>query len=104
MTHTPGPWKVDGYRIHTGDEQYPAYRTIAKVNVVNFGDFWAVEETAEANARLIAAAPALLEALELAEATIARLTIRHGPFSSTDGTLSIARAAIALAKGEEVTA
>ena len=41
----------------------------------------------------------LLNALELSVATIERIAVRHGPFSSVDGTLSVARAAIAKAKG-----
>jgi hypothetical protein len=53
-----------------------------------------------ANARLIAAAPELLEALELAVATIRRLEHRHGPFSSSDGTLNVAADAIAKATGQ----
>ena len=37
----------------------------------------------------------LVKALELAQATIERLTVRHGPFASTDGTQSVIRAALA---------
>jgi len=48
----------------------------------------------EANARLIAAAPELLAALEMALATVERLTVQHGPFSSTQGTQAVIRAAI----------
>jgi hypothetical protein len=32
---------------------------------------------------------AMREALELAKATIERLTVKHGPFSSTQGTLDV---------------
>lgn len=49
---------------------------------------------AAANAALIAAAPELYAALELAVATIERLAQRHGPFSSADGTLVVARSAL----------
>jgi hypothetical protein len=69
MTHTPGPWNADGYHVrqsgqcgtrmisdvcytgphHTPPEEYPKSCRIAD----------------EANARLIAAAPEMLEALEM---------------------------------------
>lgn len=53
--HTPGPWQPDGLDVHTGDS------LIARCN-----EGWnqpGFERQAEANARLIAAAPTLLEAL-----------------------------------------
>jgi len=54
MTHTKGPWKVvdvgDGFRI--------AKDNLILVSIYNR------DETSEANARLIAAAPEMLEALE----------------------------------------
>jgi hypothetical protein len=50
------------------------------------------------HSRLIAAAPDLLNALEIAVATIQRLE-RHAP-GSQNGTLDVARAAIAKARGE----
>lgn len=42
-------------------------------------------------------APSMLEALAMAEATIERLTVHHGPFSSTQGTLDVVRAAMVTA-------
>lgn len=53
--HTPGPWIQCGYDITTPEGLFP----IAKLNPVL--DINVIE----ANARLIAAAPELLEALEL---------------------------------------
>lgn len=53
----------------------------------------------EANARLLAAAPDLLEALRLALATIERLKPPQA-FDSTQGTRDVIRAAIAKATGE----
>jgi hypothetical protein len=51
MTHTPGPWTVFNGHIHAGGFEYlPTHRSGAPDTV------W------EANARLIAAAPDLLEA------------------------------------------
>jgi len=52
--HTPGPWMVGHFNdVRTGD----GYRSLANVSS-------SFELPAEANARLIAAAPELLEALE----------------------------------------
>lgn len=56
MSHTPGPWEMDGARIKK-DENL----TIARVGVAFDGDW------SEANARLIAAAPDLLDACKQAE-------------------------------------
>ena len=87
-THTPGPW-------HIGDKFTGRF--------VYNADGWAVadcrgEPTSrmpfdqkEANARLIAAAPALLEALEAIEGDV---------WSNTAEMRKLARAAIAKAKGE----
>lgn len=44
---------------------------------------------------------ALLQACKIAEATLDRLAVRHGPFSSVDGTFSVLRAAIALCERGE---
>jgi hypothetical protein len=55
--HTPGPWKLDGYTVMKGLD------TIA---VCPNG--WSDDE---ANARLIAAAPDLLKACQLAEVQLA---------------------------------
>ena len=52
--HTPGPWVVRGSHIH---ETSPSFSGIATVQTFDNPD-WA------ANARLIASAPDLLEALE----------------------------------------
>lgn len=65
MSHTPGPWIADGKIVHAenGSALY-----IAECQNVGVGERWsgsdyASEPHAEANARLIAAAPDLLEAL-----------------------------------------
>jgi hypothetical protein len=63
MTHTPGPWSV----ARTGDLRLAVYGKSNKhpISVFAVGDTDDTEElpNAEANARLIAAAPELLEAL-----------------------------------------
>ncbi len=66
--HTPGPWEaiehiainnVKGYRVFAGDDEITVCRNAAG------GLGSVVQLPAEANARLIAAAPDLLEALEI---------------------------------------
>lgn len=64
MAHTPGPWKVkklDGEIYINPSRRFAEYALLAKVSESNV---FRSDETAHANARLIAAAPALLEALK----------------------------------------
>ncbi len=122
MSHTPGPWTV----CNKGDctckvvwcsehpiaevvhgpwgDRYPALRLIGDsldikaepfIDMIEYG---AVDEdTAKDNALLIASAPDLLEALELAVAT----SYEAGMSGEDDeGWLSVARAAIKKARGE----
>lgn len=92
VSHTPGPW-------HTA---FPCSsellsRTIRDENDVRVADvgFGYEDQSREiANARLIAAAPDLLNALEVAEATIKRLAK-----TDSDGTLDVIRAAITKVEG-----
>ena len=59
--HTPGPWKVDA----TGSEAAGwAFRIVGDANYAPLARINGVGPTSAANARLIAAAPKLLEALE----------------------------------------
>jgi len=89
--YTPGPWRTTGLNVRSGD---------ALVAVVV--DQWAYEKTPEpeknANARLIAAAPDLLEALK----TMVRAFHTYAP--KTEGAeyncVIDARAIIAKATGE----
>lgn len=77
--HTPGPWHLspDGYSILCGDEHDPEIIAWTDVN-----DVMMIQDnrTVEANARLIAAAPELLEALkaitDMGEAIHATQTLR----------------------------
>jgi hypothetical protein len=92
--HTPGPWAVD------------TDRTILCRNVVGIADIrsWMGAEEADANARLIAAAPELLEALKDEISEVAALA---GPCQAglmkrcrcADCRLTRSRAAIAKAEG-----
>jgi hypothetical protein len=65
--HTPGPWQVFKKPSHL----YGDYLIIADSQGKRIGDSDASNETAVANASLIAAAPELLEACNLAEAVLA---------------------------------
>lgn len=83
--HTPGPWKTDGITI---------YADAAQSGMV--ADCRAQMSGTRANARLIAAAPTMLAALE---AVIERFDF--GMVPEMPRLESQLRAAIAIAKGEE---
>lgn len=61
--HTPGPWLVDHDTDITGSESSPEIGCVGKVDIAHVY-LRAVPGKTEANARLIAAAPDLLEALK----------------------------------------
>ena len=90
---TPGPWKVhqDSHAVWVSNE--PFMHNVALLTKPQGGTWSDTIEETEANARLISQAPALLNALEVAEATINRLE-RHAP-GSANGTLNVIRTAIA---------
>lgn len=81
--HTPGPWTVDNQYIHGPD----GIRFLAVAG----------DGAGQANARLIASAPELLEALEAVLPDLEHYVATHGP--GPDKRLAIARAAIAKARG-----
>jgi hypothetical protein len=94
MSHTPGPWWVEDsdHPMGEGREVYDGFGRTASV----YGDTL----TAEANARLIAAAPELLAALrEVADGCARRL--RKGKDQGDLDTLRLCRTAIAKAEGRE---
>jgi len=101
--HTPGPWRVstvglmnDGGRAVVADD----FRVAVVDCHTKFkrGEGWMAEcDTRDANARLIAAAPDLLAALEKVANTYLPEDYREGCLERTLG--DIARAAIAKAKG-----
>ena len=99
--HTPGPWLRDGRTVYA--LQHGGWRKGEELLVNRFFTHIqrvpdCTDEEAEANARLIAAAPELLEALK-------DLVRRYDPYAMTGPTegervLAQAEAAIAKAEGE----
>lgn len=70
MGYTKGPWVVDGEHGEYVSQQYEDEAGIAHVLCIDEdGDGWVRGDTTHANARLIAAAPCLLELLIEARAT-----------------------------------
>jgi hypothetical protein len=59
-THTPGPWKIIAMRANG---EIPLVATATRLVVATAVDSGTIQET-QANARLIAASPARLEALK----------------------------------------
>jgi hypothetical protein len=97
MTHTPGPWEVSK-PLHHFD-----YTVINPKGDAEIGDWLVAGVRWEANARLIAAAPELLEVLEdLIEGHLRWVDLGDGIRISgpSPGQWEAARAAIAKAKGQ----
>ncbi len=90
--HCPGPWKVEGSAIKYVD--HGNWLTIATAQNYRF-----TNEGNAANARLIAAAPELLAALQSITSVANRKEV--DPFAMF-AAIEKARAAIAKATGEEV--
>jgi len=108
MTHTHGPWELehcrneDGSKFITINGQGPHGAWLADIQAgdVN-GKPTDVTEKHLANARLIAAAPELLAALEDAEFLLRKAGLMAGPMrDSFNRSASDARAAIAKATGK----
>jgi len=91
--HTPGPWRVDGREIIYDDTSGLPY-VVAKTGLYVLTPN--MDANAEANARLIAAAPDLLEALE----AVLHDSYHQLDSQMTDETERKVLAAIAKAKGE----
>lgn len=87
--HTPGPWQVE---IVTPYDEPPSYLVVAKNGVP-----YSTDEL-EANARLIAAAPMMLEALALTSVVYGALGRNY---RVTEGVIIKVDAAIAAATGDE---
>lgn len=89
MTHTPGPWRTIGETMVYGPDNYCV--------AVTTSDHWVSRrdiDEALANARLIAAAPSLLSAIE----AYLDLDVNCSQQEDT-AALSRVKSAIALAKG-----
>lgn len=103
MPHTPGPWhyqgatgfntSLDDFEVNSDGDDWGA---VAVVTVNQLGVRNITDEEAEANAKLIAAAPDLLDALvKMTEELAPKLG--YGPESN--GYIQMARHAIAKATG-----
>ena len=94
MTHTNGPWRIEWEMAHGGSAHRVCDSTdmggLSVVATVHFHDD--TEDETKDNARLIAAAPDLLEAL--------REIARNDPYRQSSAGV-IARAAIAKATKKE---
>jgi hypothetical protein len=105
--HTPGPWTIEDGRIYVAPRDEYAFlgEKIADVYHPHCG--WVESQAgenshpeAEANARLIAESPAMLEALERAEQKLtAYVGICSGDKELTDAVLPLVRRVLARATG-----
>ena len=97
--HTPGPWSFDGHGINTGGARLA---TINKTAQISTGKAWrAIEQPeSDANAKLMAAAPELLEALNgLIMSAAWHIETQKNGVAMDSKMLAAARSAIALATG-----
>lgn len=103
MTHTPGPWKAipetliphEGKLYHAAGEGPRVAAKDRRIAFVSRGSGDGLDDEAEANARLIAAAPALLEALK------ALVWAADAVGDAETGAIKRAKAAIAQATGDK---
>jgi len=105
MSHTPGLWKARKSGMYGEFGIFAADDEIASVNICDGYDE-PKQFPAEANARLIAAAPDLLAALERAEPLL-EITSRRRKEAGIEGpaldtVIAMARAAISKARGEGI--
>jgi len=101
--HTPGPWKAVADPFHFATLSTVvggghAEKGLQRAMIVQVGGYAGWQEQ-EANARLIAAAPDLLAALEALVEGVDRLLGKPEPYECDDGALAAARAAILKATG-----
>ena len=95
--HTLGPWAVD---ILDGNGQRNVRGQHFEICTCWHHSVVSIEKEMEANARLIAAAPELLEALEEFEAEYDKVDLAKAEPPELTAAVLAARAAIAKAKGE----
>ena len=91
-THTPGPWHVSDDMYGVGNLLVAGVTASNAEPIANCG----LGKTGKANARLIAAAPELLDALQTAAMALIGYTHRN---EIIENALDSARAAIAKATG-----
>ena len=94
-THTPGPWR---YAHDGGTTAYIVESDGTSVAKLSVTENSTAHSGLEANARLMAAAPDLLEALQYCRQKIAYMTT-HGEWHSPGRAIEIADAAITRATG-----
>jgi len=98
--HTPGPWKVGKGSFVIADSPAPGIHGSNMIE--HYGGHLICESVSEANARLIAAAPDLLQALEcIASATCEKWEMPYADFKEQfmPWARNIALATLAKAKG-----
>lgn len=95
--HTPGPWALNGYQVERGEGIARTVATVAPRRQIGT-DYAAPDaDTAMANARLIAAAPDLLAALQGLAWAVSGIEYVETEYAEQ---VAQARAAIAEAQGE----
>lgn len=95
-THTPAPWKIFwGNYTHFATINKDTNKRICAIEIKDNKEI--DEQTA--NVRLMAAAPELLDALELADDVLRAITENHG--SKYDGSLTQIQIADAIKKATE---
>jgi hypothetical protein len=82
--------------MQDAEQEANAARIVACVNACE-----SMPDPAAEIAKLRADNERLKEVLELSIATIERISVNHGPFNSSQGTIDVARAALAAAKAEK---
>jgi hypothetical protein len=102
--HTPGPWRFNEYPTHADLTIWGSEGTAV---VTELGDYLTTHRQNCANARLIAAAPELVTALESIESKLSELLYQRTldstlpEFYTVRDARNAARQAIAKAKGEQ---
>ncbi len=103
MTHTPGPWTATVCEVEQRDETYKAHWSVTLEDLFADRDQFLICDAfginQRSNARLIAAAPELLEACKAALDWV-NLFALHAPyqFGNEDKIAEVLRAAIAKAE------